>query len=149
MRFRTHIVFGVFLFFVLGFYVDYSKPLIILILVLLMSIMPDIDLHTSYIGKQIKIFSYLFEVVLKHRGILHSLWICFIIWLVLDTFGFGIAIVGYLGHLFLDMFNKKGLRLIWPFLKIRGPFVTGRLFDNLIFYCLLGIDLFLVLILYS
>ena len=138
MRSSTHLAFGLFLYLVMirGF------DIVMLILFLFFSILPDIDLHSSYISKHVKYLSYFFEVVLKHRGFIHSLWFVALLWVLLGEYR--LAVIGYLGHLFLDILNKKGLCLFWPFVKVKGFCNSGKLFDKLLFYGLLSADIWLI-----
>lgn len=145
MRFRTHLAFGFLLFFIIDYYLSFNNKLVGAVLVLFFSILPDLDLHTSYIGNRVKVFSYFFEIVLKHRGLLHSLWIPIILYLLLLNTGYEYTVLGYAGHLFLDALNKKGLRLFWPFYNIKGWFRTGGIVDIGLFCASLVLDvMFLV-----
>ena len=84
------------------------------------SYMPDIDLHRSKMGSKHKIISKM----LTHRGITHTLLVPVILavlqWFLMDKgvivlpdliFGFNI---GWVVHIIADMFNKKGVPLLWP-----------------------------------
>ncbi len=84
------------------------------------SYMPDIDLHRSKMGYKHKIISKL----LTHRGFTHTLTIPVLLAvaqyffmslpLVLIPellFGFNI---GWVAHIIADMFNKKGVPVLWP-----------------------------------
>ena len=145
MRFRTHVMLGISLFLILDLFYGIKNKIVVFVLILLFSVLPDIDLHTSYIGKKVKGFSYLFEFVLKHRGFIHSVWIPILLFTWLEQYGLGIAVAGYLSHLGLDLLTSKGIKLFWPWLKIKGPFVTGKLVDNMLFFMLLGLNLFLII----
>lgn len=87
------------------------------------SYMPDIDLHRSKMGSKHKIISKF----LTHRGITHTLLVPFLLALlqrvVMDAripllpeliFGFN---VGWIVHIIADMFNKKGVPILWPLTK--------------------------------
>lgn len=95
------------------------------------SYMPDIDMQTTHAGQQHKIAS---KVVSKvgggHRGITHTLLIPLIVLvlmlfvssfladfrylnLIASSVLFGFE-YGYVMHLFADMFNGKGIPLLWP-----------------------------------
>jgi inner membrane protein len=145
MRFKTHLVFGILLYLIFDLYLDFDKKIIYFVLILFFSILPDLDLHTSYIGKRLKGLSHFFEIVLGHRELLHSIWIALFLYLFLDQWGYGIAVVGYIGHLGLDIITKKGVKLFWPYVKMKGYAVTGKFTDNMLFFLFLGADLFAVL----
>jgi membrane-bound metal-dependent hydrolase YbcI (DUF457 family) len=132
---------GILLYYIIDHYFVLKNKIIVLCLMMLFSVLADIDLHSSYIGKKIKVFSFIFEVVLGHRGIMHSLWIAMLFFIILYINGYGIIIISFVSHLTLDMLNKKGICLFWPFLKIKGWFISGHLFDNILFYSLFTLDL--------
>lgn len=84
------------------------------------SLMPDIDLHTSTLGKKHPKIAK----AIKHRGITHTLLVplimIFLQWWLMGIhipflpeliFGFNI---GYIIHIVADMFNKKGVPILWP-----------------------------------
>ena len=144
MRFRSHLVFGIFLYFVSDFYFEFNDKIILFLLFLVMSIFADIDIHTSFIGHKFKIVSYFTEFIFQHRGIMHSLWVAVVFYLLLKPLGYGIAVIGYIGHLFLDALNKQGVRLFWPFFRVRGVFACGKIVDAIIFIIFLGLDLFFI-----
>lgn len=100
------------------------------------SYMPDIDMGTTHAGRQHKIAS---AVVSKvgggHRGITHTLLfpvllflgLCFVrgflvdykyITTVLASLLFGFE-VGWLMHIFADLFNGKGCPLLWPIVRTK------------------------------
>jgi inner membrane protein len=114
-----------------------TQPINILVGILLFTILgslfPDIDSPTSYVGRNAKIVSFF----AKHRGIFHSIFPLIIINLGFAYFKLWFFLIGfslgYLSHLFLDMFTKKGLE-IYPFKKrIKGPIITGGFFEHLFF----------------
>lgn len=87
------------------------------------SYMPDIDLHRSKMGSKHKILSKL----LTHRGFTHTLaipallaflqyWLMSIPIAVLPDLVFGFN-VGWVIHIIADMFNKKGVPVLWPLTK--------------------------------
>lgn len=89
------------------------------------SYMPDIDLHRSRMGHKHKIISKL----LTHRGFTHTLaiplllavlqwWLMSIPIVLLPELVFGYNI-GWCAHILADMFNKKGVPVLWPITKKR------------------------------
>lgn len=87
------------------------------------SYMPDIDLQRSHMGNKHKFISSL----LTHRGFTHTLVIPLLLWLfqwwlmsihipVVPDLVFGFN-VGWLAHIVADMFNKKGVPILWPITK--------------------------------
>ena len=87
------------------------------------SYFPDIDISQSKMGQKHKWISK----HLTHRGITHTLLgpvILTVLMVVLGflpvlpslIFGF---VIGWLAHIFADMFNLKGVPLLWPFVKTK------------------------------
>lgn len=87
------------------------------------SYFPDIDLHRSKMGSKHPILSKM----LTHRGITHTLLgpaiLAWAQWFLMQhnilllpalLFGFN---VGWLAHILADMFNKKGVPVLWPITK--------------------------------
>lgn len=90
------------------------------------SLLPDIDEPQSRAGRKIPILSWLIKKFLGHRGATHSLFLMFIFTLVfffiLYYFGFPLFwgiyfLIGYLGHLLMDLPSARGIPLFWPFSK--------------------------------
>lgn len=146
MLFRTHLVFGVFVYFILDYFLE--MPFWVLGFILLGAVLVDIDVKNSFIGK-----GWYFrplQFLAKHRGFLHSLVFGFLFSLIIGNFslwgGFGFF-VGYLSHLFLDCLTKSGVRLFWPFrYKIKGFARSGGIFEDVIFVLLLLGDIGLVVV---
>jgi len=125
--FRTHLMIGVFLIALLLPVVN--NKLIFCAVVLIASLLPDIDAARSHIGYR-KIFRPL-QWIVKHRGMIHSFTLCVIISLV---FAFYIPVLalpfflGYSFHLLADSFTVEGIRPFWPLNKeIEGNIrVSGK-----------------------
>lgn len=87
------------------------------------SLLPDIDIERSKLGSKHKWLSK----HLTHRGITHTLLIPVIIFgiffllqsiPIIPSLLFGFE-VGYVAHIFADMFNKKGVPILWPLTKAK------------------------------
>lgn len=107
------------------------------------SLMPDIDLPSSTVGKRVKPISYLINQIFGHRGITHTPIlhiICSIFLLILGggltgfikltylSFVIGLF-VGGVSHLVLDAMTVKGIPFLYPFSKKRqriASFTTGQ-----------------------
>jgi len=145
MRFKTHFVFGLFtgLLFVEWFNVSYFWVGI----VLLFGLIPDIDEYKSKVGKKVFLVGLLF----KHRGLVHSLIVPLLIYVVLWFFGYemlGLAIVfGYCSHLVLDMLNYSGIMLFYPFssFKIKGFVKNGSFLESVLFFIILTLIVLLIM----
>ena len=148
MMFLTHLSFALFLGLLIiknAFIpVDYYTFLAI---ILLGSLLPDIDCATSLIGRKFKLLNFFFE----HRGFFHTIVLMIIItilvFLITKNYYYSLAIIlGFSSHLFLDGFTLKGITPFWPSkLRFKGIFKTGRLFDLILFVGFVVLDVFLLL----
>lgn len=115
-----------------------------LIVAMLASMVPDIDNPSSKLGKNVKIFGYVF----LHRGFFHSLpalvLFTFIVWKLVPICAFAFFL-GYISHLMLDNMNYQGIYWLYPLkYRIKGFTRSNGLFEKFLFYglvlaCLLGI----------
>lgn len=100
-------------------------------LVVIGSLLPDIDHSGSALGKTVPFVSKLF----KHRGITHSLLMLIICWFLLSPY----IAIGVASHILLDMLTKQGVKLLWPlpisikFFPIANLIRTGGVFEKLLF----------------
>ncbi len=149
MLFRTHLAFG----FLIGLLalkiIDPYNTILFLILVLIGSVLPDIDHPKSKVGKKVKIIGFLFE----HRGFFHSLLFLILIHVVLALFfrsnPFVLPfVIGYTSHLFIDCFNHKGIMPFHPLsrFRIKGFIKTGALLETTLFFGLIAADIWNLLI---
>jgi len=132
----THLAFG---FLSALFSIQYLHPknqILFLVLVLVGSLLPDIDHPKSTLGKRFKIFGWLFE----HRGFWHSInalaIFAFISFLLFQTSAYFYALpIGYVSHLVTDMITKEGVMWLHPLSKTRinGMIKTGSLLEYLFF----------------
>lgn len=85
----------------------------------LSSVLPDIDKRTSWIGRRVKILSYIIENIFGHRGAFHSLLFTllfsYIVFCYTSTNITLAFIVGYSSHLLVDLFTPMGVPLFYPF----------------------------------
>ena len=87
------------------------------------SYMPDIDIAQSKLGQKHKWLSK----HLTHRGITHTLLFPVLLVGVMLLLGFVPVLpslifgftIGYLAHIFADLFNKKGVPILWPLSKAK------------------------------
>jgi inner membrane protein len=144
MLFRTHFLFGMLVWFVVGIFVE--MPFFVLGFVLLGSVFVDVDSYKSRAGNRWWVRPL--QWMTRHRGILHSLVGAVVLSLVVGVFsrwaGFGFF-VGYVSHLVLDCFTRMGVGLFWPFsFKVRGFVRSGSWMEDVLFVLLLGVDVLLV-----
>ena len=137
MLFRTHIVFSLTIYFLLSYFLNI--PFWVLFFILFATAFVDIDAKNSKIGNHW--YFRPLQWIVKHRGILHSLVFALILSLIVGSFslwaGFGFF-VGYISHLFLDCWTKRGVRLFWPFKwKIKGFVTSGSWREDIIFVVLI------------
>jgi len=140
--FRTHLVFS----FLIGLLIissfDIQNKTIFIIILLIASVLPDIDSYKSKIGKKVKPLSFLINIFLGHRGIFHSVFLLILISLLIMLASYEITIaffVGYLSHLILDSLTPEGVMFFYPFSKkkTKGFIRTGSLWENIFFFILI------------
>jgi len=135
--YRTHLVFALFLGLI---FFPYMQDKIFFIPVLLLSSMlPDIDCMHSKLGKH-WIWRPL-QWCIKHRGVFHSFTLCLLAALLI-SFTFPVIafpfFLGYASHLFGDAMTNEGIRPWWPTKKeLKGFFKTGGKVEKVVFICLL------------
>ena len=132
MIFRTHLAFAFFI----GLFFDFKS----LIVILIGSLIPDLDTSNSKIGRKF-IFSRLLNFLFGHRRFFHSLFfgaiLSFFVFLVFGKYYFMIFI-GFFSHLFLDCLTKDGVMLFYPFeFKVKGFIKTNGIIENSIFLILI------------
>lgn len=140
MLVRTHLAFGAFLALYFLPFVNYRFAFIVMVLI--GTLIPDIDLMHSYVGKR-----WYFRPIqwfVKHRGAMHSITFGAIISIILAlyfpilTFGF---FLGYLGHLIGDAITIEGIRPLWPSKsESLGRMRVGGTGEIVLFYFLILID---------
>lgn len=87
------------------------------------SLFPDIDLHGSKMGHKAGAASWVIQFVFGHRTLFHSPLLMLIIYLGMAIFFpeyqtyTVFFLIGMGSHLLLDMCNKKGIPLLYPFPK--------------------------------
>ena len=145
MLFKTHIIFA-FLLGLITFPFFSLQPQIYISIFLLSSMIPDIDITTSKLGKHVKIIGYMFT----HRGFFHSLLALFLFSYLLILFVPIIYVIpfffGYLSHLILDSLNHQGILFLYPLpLKIKGFMKVGGLAEIIILILLTLICLFILI----
>jgi len=146
MLVKTHLVIG--LFGILLFLPFVESKVIFVLMVLIATLLPDIDSAYSTLGHK-KFFGFL-QFFVKHRGVLHSftflivLTLIFLFFLPLLALGF---FLGYALHLFADSFTKEGIVLFYPFKKKSSWNIkTGGKMETIVFVLFLMIDILLVLV---
>jgi len=115
--------------------------------VLFSTLLPDIDIAHSYLGK--RWYFRPIQLFVKHRGLIHSFTICILISFVL-AFYFPIFalpfFVGYMLHLFGDSLTIEGIRPFWPHKKeVAGKIRTqGHIESGIFLIAIVASIIFLV-----
>ena len=103
------------------------------------SLLPDLDHTESKFGSKVPFISYPISAIFGHRGITHSLLAITAIAWAMKTYIFtgngstGLYVlfmwplaIGYLSHLFADLFSYAGIPLFYPFrYKFRIPALSS------------------------
>ena len=136
--FKTHLLISLFIGLVTYQFFPINKFLFIFV-VLISGVLPDIDLQKSKLGRKIRPISDIINFIFGHRGVIHSIFIPLLLFLVFYYFGlmyYGLAIfIGYFGHLVADSFSKEGISFLNPFSKFRihGFMRVGGILEYIIF----------------
>jgi len=131
VRYYTHIIFNLFLFWKLKIdpgFLQWS---------LLACLLPDVDLPESLLGSLFPELSYHLHSKYGHRSVTHSVWLPAVS-LLISFLSFssinsrlGAAGIGIISHSFLDIFTYSGVQLLWP-LKKNIAFSNYALRDELV-----------------
>ncbi len=143
MLFKTHLAIN---FFFAMFFSSYMQHKAIFIaLVLFATLLPDIDLLNSYIGKRARLLSRIATFFSKHRQFFHSLTCTLLLSFLLFLLSAGIAMpffIGYSMHIFADSFTVEGVRIFWPSKKrAKGRIRTGGLTERILFFAFIFMDI--------
>jgi inner membrane protein len=141
MMFKTHVVFG----FLVGLFliqlVHPGNQILFITLVVIGSMLPDIDHPDSKVGKHVKIIGALFE----HRGFFHSFFavglFTYAVYSLLHSnlFGFA-AFAGYLSHILIDCISVQGIMPLHPISRLRiSGFIKTNSFVEYAIFVLLSI----------
>lgn len=144
MLIKTHIV--SILLFIMLFISQTSNGMIFALVSFVATFIPDVDTKFSTMGKR-KIFRPL-QIFVKHRGILHSFTLLFLITLLFALFLPIAALPFFLGyglHLFLDSFTIDGIAPFYPHKKrISGKIRSGGKVEMLLLAGFIIFDLVLL-----
>ncbi|MBS3089750.1 metal-dependent hydrolase [Candidatus Pacearchaeota archaeon] len=145
MMMRTHLALGALAGVILLPYVTHKISFIPIIL--LASLLPDIDSMHSYLGKY-----WIFRPMqwfVKHRGMLHSLTFCLLVSFIFAAFSPFLVLpffIGYGLHLFSDSLTIEGIQIWWPKGRVaRGNMLTGGRVEKILFIAVcLAIAIFIL-----
>lgn len=149
MMLKTHLAIGAFL--TLLFLPSVMYKLVFVIVVMGCTLLPDIDMSQSYLGK--RKFLRPLQWFVKHRGFFHSFTLTVAVSLF---FAFYIPILalpfflGYSGHLIGDALTSEGIRPFWPFKhEIKWKVKTDGKLEKITFYLIMIINVILFIRLFS
>lgn len=137
-----------------------GESLIFFVLVLLGSLLPDLDTPKSKLGRKFWPISFIISLFVKHRTATHSLLFVAVVGAVsgilFATFSsswfFILAItVGTSSHIVGDWLTKRGVPFLYPFKKERfkAPitFETDGFVEKILCLVLIGINILLFIVL--
>ena len=146
---KTHLAIGVF---AVAFFLPYvNHKLIFVPVVLIASLLPDIDSGFSTFGRK-AIFKPV-QLFTKHRGVFHSFTFCILVSIVLAMFIPVLAFsffLGYALHLLADSWTLEGIRPFWPTKSVlKGRVKVGGIIEETVFIVFAILDvafLFLLIV---
>lgn len=149
MRYYTHLAFSFLAGVLLIKYLDIQNQILFIVLFMIFGLAPDIDELKSKVSQKVKPLAWLIKFFFSHRGIMHSIFLPIILYLLLFMINIDGAIAvsfGYLSHLLLDCFTVRGVRLIWPLKKkLKGFIKTGSLTETILFLVLVIADVYFLI----
>ena len=131
MLFATHLLLGMLFFLIFKNMFSGGNEIIFFLLMLLGSILPDIDERDSTINQWTGIFGRIISFFFKHRGIFHSLFLALLLFFSISvywsTYYATALLLGYIAHLVGDSFSPSGIQMFYPFsqFKFKGPMKVG------------------------
>ena len=148
MRFKTHLVIALAI--ALALIEQVSYKFFFVPILLITSLLPDIDSSNSLIGH--KWYFRPLQFFVKHRGFLHSFSFCIFISIIFALFLPVVALpffLGYGSHLLLDSFSVDGVQPYWPLkIRLQGRLKTGGRVEDALFISFVIIDVILFILLF-
>lgn len=143
VMFHTHILLGITVFLFTKDFFSAGNNLIFFLMVLLGSILPDIDSRHSKINRWSGFVGNIATFLAKHRGFFHSLLFFLILFFVIsyywkNNYAWGL-LLGYFAHLIGDGITRRGVQIFYPFskFKFKGPIRVGGMFETIIMVLLI------------
>ncbi len=130
MLFVGHVLLGLVVYLIFSPFFSAGNELIFFLVLMLGSLLPDIDEEHSKINQWSGIVGKVVAKIFPHRGFLHSLLFFGILAGLISYFwqsAYAVALLlGYLAHIIGDGISLSGVRVFFPFrVKIRGPLRVG------------------------
>ena len=147
---KTHLAFGLLTGLLFMNIVPTGSIFIFFGLVLLGSILPDIDQPNSMIVNKVPWLLKPISMLTSHRGVFHSLIGAVLIsgviyYFISQVYGFALFI-GYTSHLFIDGFTKMGVNFLHPVSKLHlsGFIETGKILEHVVLIVLIVLILLII-----
>lgn len=140
--FKTHLAIGFLVGLLSMHYLHPQNQILFMVLILLGSLLPDIDHPNSTIGRKTKIIALLFE----HRGFFHGFLsiipLLFLLSFVLTKIQLVAVALGYASHLLSDALTIEGIMPLHPLTRwrLRGFLRTGATYETVILVALVVLD---------
>ena len=156
----THAAFALLCYCVIAYFtgLPFDTPIVLTLLVV-GSLLPDIDHPKAFLTQQFRLFKRTPRKLrfIKHRGIVHSLLAALtataIIWVIamfydLEMLAVACFLLGYVSHLAADSLNPTGIKWLQPFskAKVKNGIRTGSFLEKVLFLIIVG---FILIISYS
>ena len=150
MQGKTHLAFGMLIAALLTLVTHFNMlhKFLFFAMIVIGSVLPDIDTPKSYVGKRVKLNP---AVLFGHRTLFHSFTIVVVLFIAFlfakqARLLLGGLLIGYVSHLLLDALTLQGIVLFWPFkAKVRGSIATSSMIDHVLFYIFLITAFFILL----
>ncbi|HEA46398.1 MAG TPA: metal-dependent hydrolase [Candidatus Pacearchaeota archaeon] len=144
MLWKTHFAIGLAVAIYFSSYVP--NPVIFIPVVLIASLLPDVDSGFSFLGRK-PVFRPL-QWTTNHRGVIHSYTLGILVSFLIALFYPILALpffIGYSFHLIADSFTVQGIKPFWPLKFVsKGPVKSGGHVDKTVFYVFVVIDVVLI-----
>ncbi|MBR9676116.1 metal-dependent hydrolase [Candidatus Woesearchaeota archaeon] len=147
---RTHLVFGYLILFSYLLIFNQKITLALFLIVFFASLLADVDIKSSFIGRRTKVVAYVFG----HRGFFHTIWAALLLSVIIyELLGRGESVVfflAYTSHLVLDGFSKKGVKPFYPLkFSMKGGIKVGKGKEKMLFFASLIFLLVLIFFYYN
>ncbi len=145
MLYPTHLVLGIIFFLLTYGFFQGGSVIVFFILVMVTCLFPDIDEEHSVINKATGPLGAIIALISKHRGIFHSFFLYFSVFLMVsyvwNNYYAWAILVGYFAHVVGDGMTPMGVTLFYPLynFKIRGPIRAGSMVEGILLLILIAI----------
>ncbi|MBI1970803.1 metal-dependent hydrolase [Candidatus Woesearchaeota archaeon] len=146
MMFKTHLAIGFLVGLIAMHYIQPSNQVLFMILILLGSLLPDIDHPNSTLGRKTKIIALLFE----HRGFFHGFLsiipLLFLLSFILTKVQLIAVALGYASHLLSDALTVEGIMPLHPLSRwrLKGFLRTGAFYEGIFLLGVVVIDVIML-----